>query len=39
MSLRVFWSDRLERLADEMFAEWTARPAGDPFVLFSRTAN
>ena len=29
--LRVFWSDRLEMLADRMFAEWEMMPVRDPF--------
>lgn len=32
MSLRVFWSDRLDVLADKMLDEWDNRPAGgNPF--------
>ena len=32
MSLRVFWSDRLEELADKMLDEWIDRPVGgNPF--------
>ena len=31
MSLRVFWSDRLEVLADKMLDEWIARQPQDPF--------
>ena len=31
MSLRVFWSDRLETMADRMLDEWASRPFGDPF--------
>ena len=32
MSLRVFWSDRLEELADRMLDEWIDRPVGgNPF--------
>ncbi len=31
MSLRVFWSDRLETMADKMLDEWASRPFGDPF--------
>lgn len=31
MSLRVFWSDRLETMADELLDEWVARPPRDPF--------
>jgi exodeoxyribonuclease V gamma subunit len=31
MSLRVFWSDRLEMLADRMLDEWTFRASGNPF--------
>lgn len=31
MSLRVFWSDRLETMADKMLDEWASRPSGDPF--------
>ncbi len=30
-SVRVFWSDRLESLADRLFAEWESMPAKDPF--------
>lgn len=29
--LRVYWSDRLEDLADRMFAEWERAPVRDPF--------
>ena len=29
--LRVYWSDRLEMLADRMFAEWEMMPVRDPF--------
>ena len=29
--LRVYWSDRLEMLADRMFAAWEMMPVGDPF--------
>lgn len=29
--LRVYWSDRLEELADRMFAAWEGSPARDPF--------
>lgn len=32
MSLRVFWSDRLETMADKMLDEWIDRPVGgNPF--------
>ena len=31
MSLRVFWSDRLETMADRILDEWTARLPRDPF--------
>lgn len=31
MSLRVFWSDRLETMADRMLDEWTSRHPHDPF--------
>ena len=30
-ALRVFWSDRLEELADRLFAEWERMPVKDPF--------
>ena len=30
-SVKVFWSDRLEMLADRLFDEWEGSPAGDPF--------
>ena len=29
--LRVYWSDRLEELADRLFAEWEGMPVKDPF--------
>ena len=29
--MRVYWSDRLEELADRLFAEWEAAPVRDPF--------
>lgn len=29
--LRIYWSDRLEMLADRMFAEWEMMPVRDPF--------
>ena len=31
MSLKVFWSDRLEALADGLFGAWEAAPVRDPF--------
>lgn len=31
MSLRVFWSDRLEEMADKLLGEWSSRPCGSPF--------
>ena len=30
-ALRVYWSDRLEELADRLFAEWERMPVKDPF--------
>ena len=29
--LRVYWSDRLEKLADRLFSEWEGTPVRDPF--------
>ena len=29
--LRVYWSDHLERLADQLFAEWEGMSIQDPF--------
>lgn len=31
MSLNVYWSDRLEALADRLFGEWERGPVDDPF--------
>ena len=31
MALKVYWSDRLEALAERMFEEWECAPAHDPF--------
>ena len=31
MALKVYWSDRLEALAERMFEEWERAPAHDPF--------
>ena len=31
MSLKVYWSDRLEELAERLFAEWEGTPVRDPF--------
>lgn len=31
MSLRTYWSDRLENMAEKLFAEWEQRPSCDPF--------
>ena len=31
MSLKIYWSDRLEALAEKLFSDWEQRPSGDPF--------
>ena len=31
MSLKIYWSDRLEALAEKLFTDWEQRPSADPF--------
>lgn len=31
MSLKIYWSDRLESLAGKLFTDWEQRPFADPF--------
>ena len=33
MSLKIYWSDRLEALAEKLFSDWEQRPSSDPFAM------